>query len=154
MTTVPDFFQDESEAALHSQVEWQEQHLGLGKEFFAKLLRVDPGLFSSWAKGAGALTRDKVDVLRDWWRTVLHLLSFQNFDGEKARALLERKAAPGPRAEQFVFSPPWSGSSLKEYLEDHGPEAIPEVNRWVESFRFGDPYASPPKGRTCLSTQP
>jgi hypothetical protein len=38
MITVPDFFQDESEEALRSQVEWQEQHLGLGDRFFARLL--------------------------------------------------------------------------------------------------------------------
>jgi hypothetical protein len=154
MTTVPDFFQDESEEALRSQVKWQEQHLGLGDRFFARLLREDQRRFSSWGKDADALTRDKEDVLRDWWRTVLHLLSFQNFDEEKVRALLERTAPTGPQAGQSVFSPPWSASSLKEYLENHGPDAIPEVNRWVESFRFGDPYAPPPKGSTCLSTRP
>jgi hypothetical protein len=137
MATVPDFFQDESEEALRSQVEWQGQHLGLGEGFFAKLLREDQGRFSFWAQGSRALTGDKLDVLRDWWRTILHLLSFQNFDGEKVRALLERKAASGTQVGPSVFSPPWSPSSLKEYLEDHGPEAIPEVNTWVESFRWG-----------------
>ena len=90
MTTVPDFFQDESEEALRSQVEWQEQHLGLGERFFARLLREDQRRFSSWARDADTLPRDKEDVLRDWWRTVLHLLSFQNFDEGKVRALLER----------------------------------------------------------------
>ena len=92
MTTVPDFFQDESEEALRSQVKWQEQHLRLGDEFFAKLLREDQRRFTSWGRGAGALSREKEDVLRDWWRTVLHLLSFQNFDELKVRALLERTA--------------------------------------------------------------
>jgi hypothetical protein len=93
-------------------------------------------------------------VLRDWWRTVLHLLSFQNFKEEQVRALLERTATPASQSRQSVFSPPWSASSLKNYLEDQGPDAIPEVDAWVESFRFGDPYAPPSKGRACLSTQP
>src|ERR1700730_4565939 len=154
MTTVPDFFQDESDEALRSQVEWQEQHLGLGDRVFARLLREDQRRFSSCARNAEALARDKEDVLRDWWRTVLHLLSFQNFDEEQVRALLEQTAPTGPQARQSVFSPPWSMSSLNEYLENHGSDAIPEVNRWVESFTFGDPYAPSPKGNTCLSTRP
>jgi phytoene dehydrogenase-like protein len=149
MTTVPDFFQDESEDALRSQVQWQEQNLGLGDAFFARLLREDQRRFASWARNADALASDKEDVLRDWWRTVLHLLSFQNFDAEKVRALLERTAPMDPRAGQSVFSPPWSASYLKEYLENHGPDAIAQVSRWVESFRFGDPYAPPPRGRIC-----
>ena len=139
MTTVPDFFQDESEEALRSQVKWQEEHLGLGESFFARLLREDPEHFSSWGRAADALASDKEEVLRDWWRTVLHLLSFQDFDERKVRALLERTAPTGAQADQSVFSPPWSASSLKEYLENHGPEAISEVSRWVESFRFGEP---------------
>ena len=154
MLTVPDFFQDESEEALRSQVAWQEQQLGLGDRFFARLLGEDQRRFSSWRKDADALSRDKEDVLRDWWRTVLHLLSFQDFDEGKVRALLEQAAPTGPQARKSVFSPPWSASSLKDYLETHGPEAIPEVNRWVESFRFGDPYAAFPKGATCPSTRP
>jgi hypothetical protein len=146
MITVPDFFQDESEEALRSQVEWQEQHLGLEDSFFARLLREDQRRFSSWKKDGAALTRDKEDVLRDWWRTVLHLLSFQNFDEERVRALLERTVPSGTPIRQSVFSPPWCGSSLKEYLENHSPDAISEVSRWIESFRFGDPYAAPVKG--------
>jgi phytoene dehydrogenase-like protein len=154
MTTVPDFFQDEGEEALRSQVEWQGQHLGLGEGFFARLLREDQGRFASWARDADTLTRDKEEVLRDWWQTVLHLLSFQSFDEGKVRALLEQRAPTDPQAGQSLFSPPWSASSLKEYLENHGPDAITEVQRWVESFRFGDPYAQPPKERPCLSTRP
>jgi hypothetical protein len=146
MITVPDFFQDESEEALRSQVEWQEQHLGLGDRFFARLLREDERRFSSWKKDGAALTRDKEDVLRDWWGTVLHLLSFQNFDVERVRALLERTVPTGTPVRQSVFSPPWSGSSLKEYLENDGADAIPRVSGWVESFTFGDPYAPAPKG--------
>ncbi len=153
MIAIPDFFQDESEEALRSQVEWQSGHLGLEDSFFARLLREDPRIFSGWRRDADALTRGKEDVLRDWWQTVLHLLSFQSFDEEKVRALLEQTAPTHLRAEPSVFSPAWSTSSLKEYLENLGPEAIAEVNRWVESFRFGDPYTPHRRGSSCLSTQ-
>jgi hypothetical protein len=145
--TIHDFFQEDSEDALRSQVQWQGQHLGLGDRFFAKLLREDPRRFSSWRKHEDVLAGGKEDVLRDWWRTVLHLLSFDNFDLEKVRVLLEWRP---PQKSRSVFSPPWSGSSLKKYLEDHGPDAIPDVSRWIESFRFGDPYASPSQEPTCL----
>jgi hypothetical protein len=147
--TIHDFFQEDSEDALRSQVQWQGQHLGLEDRFFAKLLREDTRRFYSWRKHEGVLTGGKEDVLRDWWRTVLHLLSFDNFDLEKVRALLEWRP---PQESRSVFSPPWSGSSLMEYLENYGPDAIPEVDKWVESFTFGDPYAPRPKGSPCLST--
>ncbi len=154
MITVPDFFQDESEEALRAQVKWQKEHLGLADTFFAGLLREDQSQFSSWVGGTGPLTSGKEDLLRDWWRTVLHLLSFQYFMEDRVRALLERTAATGSELASQQFAPPWSTGSLKAYLENRGPDAIAEVNRWVESFRFGNPYAQPPKGRSCLSTQP
>lgn len=154
MRSVPDFFQDESEDALRSQVDWLEQHLGLEDSFFASLLRKDQGVFSAWRKTTTTLPADNIGILRDWWHTVLHLLSFQNFDEEKVRSLLERTAPAHPQTEEPLFSPPWSASSLKEYLKTHGPDAIQEVDRWVESFRFGDPYAPPRKGDACLSTPP
>jgi hypothetical protein len=56
----------------------------------AKLLGEDRRRFSSWQKDAGTLAPDKEEVLRDWWQTVLHLLSFQSFDKEKLRSLLEQ----------------------------------------------------------------
>jgi hypothetical protein len=145
MTSVPDFFQDESESALRARVEWQEKHLGLGDSFFARLLREDQKVFAAWRKDEDAIFSSKEDALRDWWHTVLHLLSFHGFDAGRVRALLEQKATPRAVPEASPFAPPWSASSLKEYVESHGPEAIREVDRWVESFRFGDPYASPRK---------
>lgn len=153
MFSIPDFFQDDSEEALRSQVEWQTEHLGLDDSFFAHLLSEEPRIVSCWRKDRNSFSKGKEDVLRDWWQAVLHLLSFQNFDEEKVRALLEQTASTRPRAEPSVFSPPWSESSLKEYLQSRGPDAIEQVNRWVESFRFGDPYAPHRKDSSCLSTQ-
>jgi hypothetical protein len=154
MNTVPDFFQDESEEALRDQVKWQHEQLGLGESFFANLLGEDRRRVSSWENDADTLTSEQEDVLRDWWRTVLHLLSFQRFDEQKLRSLLEQTRPIGASNEASAFSPPWSASSLKSYLETRGPEAISEVNRWLESFRFGDPYAPHRKGDGCLSTKP
>jgi hypothetical protein len=154
MVMVPDFFQDESEEALRAQIKWQREHLGLEDNFFAKMLGEDRRRFSSWQQDADTLAPDKEVALRDWWQTVLHLLSFLSFDEQKLRSLLEQTRPVGASNETSLFSPPWSTSSLKAYLENRGPEAIAEVNRWLESFRFGDPYAPPRKGDPCLSTQP
>jgi hypothetical protein len=151
MHTVPDFFQDESEEALRSQVEWQQRHLGLDDRFFAGLLREDRELFLAWWQGQAALSDRSEQTLRDWWGTVLHLLSFQNFDEDRVRDLLARTPHTSPETVASVFAPSWS-VSLKEYLSSHGPEAIAEVDRWVESFRFGDPYARCREGIRCPST--
>jgi hypothetical protein len=153
MIAIPDFFQDESEGALRLQVEWQEKHLGLSDRFFAKLLRVDQRFFSGWRKDMDALTTAQEDLLRDWWQTILHLLSFQQFDDEKVRSFLKEKADTHSLVAPSVFSPPWFASSLREYVESHGREAIGGVNRWMESFKFGDPYAPRLKESSCLSTQ-
>jgi len=153
MTSIPDFFQDESEGALRCQVEWQTKHLALGDGFFAKFLREDTRIFCGWRKDTDALTEAKLNVLRDWWQTVLHLLSFQNFDEEKVRLLLQQVAPTVSKADPSLFAPPWSASSMKDFLESYGPDAIQDVNRWVGSFRFGDPYRPSRKDNACLSTQ-
>jgi hypothetical protein len=71
------------------------------------------------------------------------------------RMLLEQRPASGHQeATRSVFSLPWAMSSLKGYLEEHGPPSLRDANRWIESFRLGDPYAPVPKGDLCLSTQP
>lgn len=153
MTSVPDFFQDESEDALRSQVTWLEEHLGLGDAFFSKLLGEDQNVVAGWRRASAPLARDKANILCDWWQTVLHLLSFQNFDEKKVRALLELTPPARSQTGSAVFSPAWC-TSLKEHLETNGLTAIHEVDRWVESFRFGDPYAQSRKEAPCLSTRP
>jgi hypothetical protein len=153
MNSVPDYFQEESGPALRAQAAWLDEHLGLGDPFFSRFLRVDQGVVADWRSGSAVLSRDQEAVWLDWWHTVLHLLSFQGFDVGKVRAMLEQTPAPAPApAARSIFSPPWS-VSLKDYLERHGHEALAEVDRWVESFRLGDPYV-PRQGGPCLSTRP
>jgi hypothetical protein len=154
VNTVPDFFQEECEEALRAQVRWQCEHLGLDDRFFANVLGEDRLRFSSWQNDTDKLAPGKKEVLRDWWQTVLHLLSFQSFDEEKLRSLLEQMRPIGSSDEAHPLSPPWYASSLKAYLEHGGVDAIADVNRWLESFRFGDPYAAQRKGDPCLLTQP
>jgi hypothetical protein len=146
MHSVPDFFQDDSEEAARLQVEWQQAQFGLDDEFFARFLGEGRAGLSAWRKRERSLAADKRAALHDWWQTVLHLLSFQGFDEGRVRLLLEQRAARASQTTRGVFSPPWSASSLREYLESHGREAVAAVDRWVESFRFGDPYVTAERG--------
>jgi phytoene dehydrogenase-like protein len=123
-------------------VRWLEEHVGLGDRFFATFLRTDEDAFRHWRDGRASLSPDRQESLRHFWRTILHLLSFLNFDEQRVRRLLEHPAPSAPRAARSPLAPPWSGASLKEHLEAQGPDALADVERWVTAFRFGDPYAA------------
>jgi hypothetical protein len=151
--TVPDFFQDESEDALRLRVNWLEQHLGLTNRFFAKLIPIDEQLFRKWRDVSVGLSKAQQAALRDFWAMILHLLSFQAFDESRVRSLFERVSPPQVKRSQSVFNPPWFGTSLKQYLQSEGCEAIEQVNRWVETFRFGDPYVTRGEPKVCPSTR-
>jgi hypothetical protein len=140
---MPDFFQDEDEPALRSQVEWVEQHFGMTDRFYAKFLRIPEASLQAWRRQQEALPPDRQEALRDFWRTVLHLLSFAGMDEQQVRILLGHQAlveASGPR--RHPLAPPWTGSCLKSYLEEGGANVLPDVDRWVTGFRFSNPYAS------------
>src|SRR5271157_772123 len=81
LQTVPNFFQEETEDALRSQVEWFGQEAGVDHGFFARFLGVDEADFEAWIDGRGTLPLEGVQALRGFWQTALHLLSFLNFEG-------------------------------------------------------------------------
>lgn len=153
MNTVPDFFQEESEAALLSQAQWLGSELGLGNEFLTRFLRVEEGSVDRWRSGSFSLPAQEQTALHELWDAVLHLLSFQHFDTERVRDMLDVTAGDTPEAAASPFAPPWVDSSMKEYLESGGRAAAKDVTRWVTSFRFGDPYAVCAKGVSCPSTR-
>ena len=87
-----------------------------------------------------ALPEDGKGDLRRLWRTMLHLLSFMNFDEQRVKILLEHHVShKGSRSQAHPLSPPWSDSSLKSYLEEQGSGVLDDVDRSVTAFRFGDP---------------
>jgi hypothetical protein len=141
--TVPNFFREDDEPALRSQAGWAERHLGLSDGFFARFLRIPESSFQDWRLARGELSSDRQDGLRAFWRTVLHLLSFMNMSEQRITGLLERQI---PLADEWgrrhPLAPPWSGSSLRSYLEERGADVLPDVDDWVLGFRFGNPYAS------------
>ncbi len=141
--SVPDFFQEADEPALRSQVAWVEQHLGMSDAFFAGFLRTPESSFRDWRLGQTALPQDRQDSLRDFWGTMLHLLSFAGLDEQRVKTMLNHQVlveVSGPR--RHPLAPPWTGSSLKSYLEERGPTILQDVDRWVAGFRFSNPYSS------------
>jgi hypothetical protein len=153
MVTVPDYFQEDSDEALRSRVQWLEAEVSLGVGFFARLLRTDEGTFAQWREHGGALPRAELGVLREVWEMMMHILSFVNFDSGRARRLLEHVPSAGSRALGASEAPPWAGSTIKSYLETHGSRAVDDVSRWVTSFRFGPPSLTPEQAVPCPSPQ-
>jgi hypothetical protein len=140
--SVPDFFQGESADALRAQVDWLICKVGVDDPFFEQLLGREDGTFSRWRESSASLPAGGEETLRDLWRTVLHLLSFLNFDEARVRDLFQKKM---PTCAWGTGSPPtlpWSETSLKAYLERARADGIGSVAGWVTGLRFGDPYAA------------
>ena len=140
--TVPNFFGEDDEPALRSQADWLEKHLALSDGFFSRFLRIPESSFRDWRLGRDDLSSDRQDSLRELWRTVLHLLSLMNMDERRISGLMERQIPlVNEWGRRHPHAPPWSGSSLRSYLEERGADVLPDVDDWVTGFRFGNPYA-------------
>jgi hypothetical protein len=141
---VPDYFQDEGAEALRARVEWLERQGGIRDAFLSRHLRIDETRFRQWRNRSAPLPPGSEVELRALWRTVQHLFSFLNFDAQRVKTLLRHRVPAGSPGPAAGFAPPWAGSSLIDYLEEHGPRVLPEVDRWVMTLRFGDPYVGTP----------
>ncbi len=150
---VPDSFQEDSEDALRSRVQWLEAEVSLGDSFFARLLRTDEGTFTRWKEHRADLPGTELLGLRDVWAMMMHVLSLVNLDSDRARRLLEHVPSAAPRHLGVSQAPPWTGSSIKSHLETHGLGGVDDVNRWITSFRFGPPSLTPEREVPCPSSQ-
>jgi hypothetical protein len=141
-SNVPDFFQEDTTDGLHAQVDWLVREVGLDDSFFAALAGMDEVTFSNWRARDAGLPPSGEETLRILWRTVLHVLSFLNFDRSRVRALFLQTMPVGRPGEESALTPPWSGESLKSYLQRARGDGIEKVEGWVTGLRFGDPYAA------------
>jgi hypothetical protein len=142
LSTVPDYFQEETEEALREQVSWFIRAVAIDDSFFARLLRLDEGMFASWRSARAPLSSEDEQTLRNFWQLTLHLLSFLNCDEPRLRDLFQQFLPAARRGEGSPPAPPWSGTTLKGFLETGGARAIDQVDGWVTGLRFGDPYAA------------
>lgn len=146
---VPDYFQEDSEDALRSRMQWLEAELGLDDSFFARLLRTDEEAFAQWKEQQADLSRRDLLALGDVWEMMMHVLSFMNFDTGRAQRFLEYTPSVAARGKTSNQTPSWAGASIKSHLETRGSVAVDEVNRWITSFRFGAPSLTPEQELPC-----
>jgi hypothetical protein len=136
-TTVPDYFQDDSPDALRDQAEWLVREIGVDDQFFAGVVGTAPEVVARWRKAEGGLPAGSEDRLREFWRTVLHLMSLLNAEPDRVRALFQQSVPAQPGGTGGRATPPWAGSTLMSYLAAGGREAVEAVDRWVTGLRFG-----------------
>jgi len=75
--------------ALRSRVQRLDAEVGLSDPIFARLLRTDEKAFTRWKEHRAALRGGELLGLRDVWAMMMHILSFVNFETDRARRLLE-----------------------------------------------------------------
>jgi hypothetical protein len=143
---VPDFFQEETDEALRRQIRWLQESLGINQDFLTRFLHMDGKAIHAWISADAPIAAASKDQLRDLWQTVLHVLSYVNFDPKKARQMLEHQAPEaekmeiGENAAKAPFLPPWSGYSIKNHVANTGQNGLRDVDRWLSAMRFGNPY--------------
>lgn len=148
---VPWFFRGENETALRLQVEWVRERLNLDDYFFSRLLKIRVIEFQDWRINYInlSLPQEKLNILKDFWQMILHLLSYLSFNPDLVQTMLNKTNEREKESVRSPFDPPWVGTSIKEYLETSEPLGISEVTRWVLSFRFADRHQFDTTNMTC-----
>jgi hypothetical protein len=119
-----------------SAVNWLQENLSFSDEYLAQLVGAPQELFCQWKRGEATLTSSQVQTLENLSTAINRLLSFFNFRRDLVMRVLE---VHSDQTRRNNFTPPWVGTSLKDYLLHHGDRGIDEVDSWVQSLKFGDP---------------
>src|SRR5690349_1269938 len=126
---VPDVYDPD----LLSAVRWLQEHLPFSDEYLAHLIGIKTELFSEWKTGAQTLSDSRMQTLENLSLAINRLLSFYSFRRDLIVSVLEfHSDSPVQRSR---FTPPWVGTSLKDYLLSHGAKGIAEVDSWVQEIK-------------------
>ena len=126
---IPDVYDPD----VRSAVRWLQEHLPFSDEYLAQLIGASTGLFSEWKTGAQALTDSQMETLENLSLAINRLLSFYGFRRDLIVSVLEfHSDSPIQRSR---FTPPWVGTSLKDYILSHGAKGIAEVDSWVQEIK-------------------
>lgn len=136
--SIEPFFNDDNIEAVRSQVQWFQHAFRVSDDFFVELLNIERREFTDWEKENGFLSKDKQDLLREFWQMTLHLMSFYDYDMVRLRELFQYQTERA--SSQSQFAPPWAGSSLRNYLAKTGPRSIREVGLWIQALRYANWY--------------
>ena len=135
---VEPFFNDDTNEAILSQVQWFEKSLRVDDSFFLDMLNLERREFTQWKYERGILSSDKQNLLREFWQMMLHMMSFYDYDMTRVSEAFHYEGEH--HSAQSTFGPPWTGTSLRNYLEKTGPRSIQEVNHWIQALRYGNWY--------------
>ena len=116
-----------------SAIEWLQEHLSFSDEYLAQLVGVSEELFSAWKRSEHTLRNSQVRKLRNLSTAMNRLLSFFNFRRDLIMRVLEFHADCN-QIQRTSNSPPWLGTSLRDYMLHHGDKGIKEVDSWVQSL--------------------
>lgn len=128
---IPDVY---GEADAVSVVEWLQEHLSFTDEYLAELIGARQELFGQWKMGGQTLTSSQVRKLKKLSTAMNRLLSYLNFRRDLIIHILEFHS-DNDQIRRTSFTPPWLGTSLKDYLLHHGGRGIDAVDSWVQSLR-------------------
>ena len=116
-----------------SAVRWLQEHFPFSDEYLAQLIGASTGLFSEWKTGAQTLSDSQMQTLEGLSLAINRLLSYYGFRRDLIVSVLEfHSDSPIQRSR---FTPPWVGTSLKDYMLSHGAKGIAEVDDWIQTMR-------------------
>jgi hypothetical protein len=110
-----------------SAVRWLQEHLPFSDEYLAQLISISTELFSEWKTGAQTLSDSQIQTLENLSLAINRLLSFYSFRRDLMVSVLEfHSDSPMQRSR---FTPPWVGTSLKDYMLSHGAKELQRLTR-------------------------
>lgn len=128
---IPDVY---GQANVVSAVDWLQENLSFSDEYLAQLIGARQELFSQWKRGGQTLTSSQVQKLKKLSTAMTRLLSFLNFRRDLMMHILEFHS-DNNHIQRTSYTPPWLGTSLKDYMLSHGGKGINEVDSWVQSLK-------------------
>jgi len=125
---------DVSDPDVLSAVRWLQKHLPFSDEYLAQLIGASTELFFEWKTGAQTLTSSQMQILENLSLAINRLLSFLGFRRDLIVSVLEFQF-DSYKVQRSTYTPPWLGTSLKDYLLCHGGRGISEVDSWVQKIK-------------------
>lgn len=116
-----------------SSIEWLQEHLSFSDEYLAQLVGVREDLFSAWKRGEHTLRNSQVRKLKNLSTAMNRLLSFLNFRRDLMMRVLEFHS-DSDQVRRTRSTAPWLGTSLRDYMLQHGNKGIKKVDSWVQGL--------------------
>jgi len=122
-----------------SAVQWLQEQLSFSDEYLAQLIGARQELFSQWKRGGHTLTRMQQRKLKNLSTAMMRVSSFLNFRRDLIMRVLEFHSDSHAIRPTSV-TPPWLGTSLKDYLLHQGGRGIDKVDSWAQRLKSANSF--------------